>query len=682
MATFCLTKEATQRFKQALKNGEIDPLKLATMTSEQRRSALSQFVGEENTKQVNALFESKLLLKNQRAGYVSWAKKITGIAPKTRQDILAKIERLETALNPTEEQAFLEDLVQSRLNLEVTQQEAKTISDSAKRIAELEKKANKDGVFPSETDRLAYGAEKVALEEYVNDLKLKEREISISDRPAEKAVSVVKETPGVLKSILSTLDNSFFGRQGIKTLYLSPRTWAKAFVRSWGDIGKELGGRDAMRAIKADIYSRPNAINGKYKAGGYGLDVLTEEAYPSALPEKIPLFGRIFKASSSAYNGAALRMRADLADAIIKKAEQNGVNTLRSDEARPIGNLIGSLTGRGSLGKGEVFAKDFNVLMFSIKFLKSNIDTLLAPVSYGGKKAATVGGYRFKNKGAEFASKEAAIRSLRIFATIAAILATAKTIDPDSVDEDPRSTNFGKIKVFGRWVDITGGLASLATLLARVTPTTHDGELGLWTKSSTGKWTNRWSGQYGVDDPLDLVVQTLFTNKLSPFARAVYEVWKQETFEGGKPTLEGYAKKALIPLPIQQGQEILKDKNAAMPLLSIVLEGLGFSTSSPYVKPPKDWSQSESKQMVAFKNKVGEKKLKQANEEFNEGYEYWLKNIENNKTYKNLTDDEKQSVQTRKANALQTKIMKEYGFTYKPPKVNKKKEREIKKLIK
>jgi hypothetical protein len=52
----------------ALKNNEIDPAKLADMTSAERRDFFTKIVGEDDAKDVNALFESKLLLKNQQTG--------------------------------------------------------------------------------------------------------------------------------------------------------------------------------------------------------------------------------------------------------------------------------------------------------------------------------------------------------------------------------------------------------------------------------------------------------------------------------------------------------------------------------------------------------------------------------------------------------------------------------------
>ena len=66
--SWCLIPSKSLEFKKGLKDGTIDPAKLAAMDSVARHAFLSKFVGEENSTQVNSLFESRLLLKNQKAG--------------------------------------------------------------------------------------------------------------------------------------------------------------------------------------------------------------------------------------------------------------------------------------------------------------------------------------------------------------------------------------------------------------------------------------------------------------------------------------------------------------------------------------------------------------------------------------------------------------------------------------
>lgn len=568
MANFCLPKPAVDKFTAALRSGKIDPYKLRDMTSEQRRAIFKDVVGENGAKQVNAEFEAKTLLKNQNLAYTNWAKKVAGITPETRRDLISKIQRLDHVLSPEEEKPFLQDLASQRLGVGVTQEEAKSISNLSHAVTEGEAKAKPDGTFSNEDERLNYGMAKVNLENYINDLKIASRNVKTKN-PVKLTGKAIKGTPGFLKSSLSTFDNSFFGRQGIKTL-LNVRTaptWVKGFAKSWKDIGRELGGKhDVLDMIKADIYSRPNALNGKYKALGKnsGLQALTEEAYPSHAPEKIPLFGRLFKASEAAYNGGALRMRADLADRFIKAAEKQGVNTLNPDEAKGIGTLVSSMTGRGHLGSWEKNAKGINTYLFSPKFLKANIDTLTL--------------HAFDKNATKFTRKEAAKNLAGIVGTVSAALTIAHTLDPKSVELDPRSTHFGKIKIFGHWTDITGGESSLVTLASRLVPTTHNGKIGLYSKSGSGAINQENTTKYGAQTGED-TFNNFWEGKAAPIPSTILQLWAGQDYNGNTPTAKSIAKGSLLPISVQNYSQ-LKDKGKADQLGSLIADGLGFSVTS------------------------------------------------------------------------------------------------------
>lgn len=656
---WCLIKSEATKFKKALKDGTIDPLKLSEMTSEERRSFFQEFTNESNAIKMNALFESKLLLKNQQRGMITWAKRVAGITPQAKRDILSKINRLDKVLDPQENEQFLRDLASTRLGVGVSEAEAKTLHDLGKEIERKKANADEDGNFKSEETRLSYGASVVALENYVRDLKLEARKVNFKEQPLEFIKQKYLEVPGTLKSLVASLDNSFFGRQGIKTLAdtRTSKIWFKNFLKSWKDIATELKGGDAIDAIKADIYSRPNAINGKYKAGGYGLNVLSEEAFPSSLPERIPLFGRLFKASESAYNGGALRLRADLADRLITKAEEHGVNTLLKEEAEPLGHLVGSLTGRGSIGRLGVFSKEINVLFFSVKFVKSNFDTLTAHA------------FDKKVRQNEFARKEAIKSTLSIVSTMAMVLAIAKMLNPDWVEEDPRSTNFGKIKIFGRWTDITGGMASLPTLVARILPTQRDGEWGRWYKSSSGNWI-KLGDSYGSMTPED-VFYNFFEGKLSPFARVIktYTLDQGKDFIGKPVTLTDTLVNTTFPISVQSYMEMMKDDEAtAIDVLgSLILDGLGLSVST-YLPNQFDWEGSTSKKLNQFKEEVGEKEFKKANENFNKQYTDWLEVVIRSDEYKGLSEEAQKEVRSKGKEEIQQRVFDEYGFKYKTKK--------------
>lgn len=661
MANFCLTKQAVQRFKEALRNRELDPAKLQEMTSEERRKALTPYVGEENAKQVNSLFESKLLLKNQKAGMIAWAKRVAGITPDVKRDLVTKIERLDKALSAKELDTFLEDLVSTRLGIGISETEAKQVFELSRKVESAKEKANKEGVFPSDKERFEYGIAKVALEKYVNELKVQSRKTPFN------ITKLVTGAPGALKSIVASLDNSFWGRQGIKTL-LDIRTshlWVKNFIKSFGDIGKELGGFDAIDSIKADIFSRPNSLNGKYKAGNYGLEVFSEEAFPSSLPERIPLFGRLFKASESVYNGAALRLRADLADRMIKIGEKNGLNMNSKADAEGMGRLVGSLTGRGNIGPFEQASSILNTLFFSVKFFKSNIDTLTAGLSDSKIRSNPV------------ARKEAARSLLSIVASLSAIMMLAKNIDPEAVDEDPRSTNFGKIKMYGKWVDVTGGMAGLARLAFNLIPTYHDGKWSSWKKTSSGKWIDLRDAGYGSADGWDTLLDGVISNKLSPIAGLFRDWLKGQDYDGNPVTPETVANNVLVPLTLQTMKERMNNPSETHILETMILEGLGFSTTS--TKPRKDeWINSPTVKQQAFLDKVGEEKFKKANEEYNRTYEIWLETAQRSKEYKNLSQEGKQKLNTMAKDELQDQVFKKYKFKYKEAKKTKEEKAEDK----
>jgi len=699
---WCLTVDQEARFKKALLDKKIDPFKLADMTSEERRALFEKYVDPENAIQINSLYESKLLLKNQVTGFKTWAKRALGMKPQAKRDLLSKIERLDEigVLEPKDLKAFKEDLARTRLGLNITFEEAKTINklseERVKARDAWQAKVNKNVSWNddphatrkewiNDNDRIKYGITQIGLENYVNDLKLEARKISFRESPVRATLDAIGTVPSIFKSLMASLDDSFFGRQGIKNLYGSrgqKKIWTRNFIKSFRDIGlellaKKIEGLKPIDLIRADIYSRPNALNGKYKAGGYRLDVLSEEAFPTSIPERIPGLGRLFKASETAFNGGALRMRADLADLHISKMEKQGINALNPEEARGVGHMIGSLTGRGSLGKLEPVGREINLFLFSGRFFKANLDTLIAPIKYVAGKAKVID---TGTEGQQYARKEAAINTLSIAAHVAGILFIAKMLDPDSVDEDPRSTNFGRVKIFGKWIDITGGMRTIVTLASRLVPTYRNGEWGRWMKSSTGKWTNLSAGKFGQQDALDVFMDAILFNRLSPIARIVADEITGEMFGGESFDIKKSIVQSITPLSIQQVAEA-KDDGFTPALAVAISEFIGLSVGGYKYKD--SWEKRTSKEMIDFKDQVGQEKFNQANDAYNSAYNVWLQEVEKDSKYKELSEEGKDKLKTDARSAIKDKIFKEYGYkkkTEKKTKEEKEEEKVIKKL--
>lgn len=584
----CLPKKNRDKLLTALKEKDITIDKLYDMSSAERSKMFEQYVGKDFSPFVNGKFE-QAMVSNQKTAFSNWIKQTTSHKDPVRKDMLKKVNKVKDVLTPDEEMGFLEDLAGLKVGMNITEEEAKTIFNINERINSLKakwnpKKAeaelfenakNKSAGWASEEDRLAYGFALDDFKEFVRKIKQDAEAVSLLDRfkPANYGKNII-DLAGATKSMVASFDNSFIGRQGIKTLLRGDiKTWTKTALDSFKFFGKDLvaksGGlfkerSDAtMRAIKADIFSRPNAMNGKYKAAksGYGLGVLHEEVFPSSLPQRIPILGRVFKASETAFSGSALRMRADLADAVIANAEKNGVDMLDEVQATAHAKVVGSMTGRGEIGRLGAVGEEVNALLFSVRFLKSNIDTLTA--------------HQFDKAMTPEARKLAVKSTLKIASSITGLLGTAKLLGAD-VEFDPRSTRFGQICRGNHCYDITGGMRGLVTVGSRLFPTYHNGEWGFWSKSGvTGKWTKMTGDKYGERTALDTFEQ-FFEGKLSPGFGAIRDIWKGQNFQGEKPDFINTTIGLITPISVEQMIDELQKGNDDI-LIAMMAEAIGIS---------------------------------------------------------------------------------------------------------
>lgn len=634
--SFCIPKHLTNLFKEKLKSGEITPEKLADMDSAQRHGYFASFLGDANATKVNELFESKLLLKSQQQGIINWAKQVTGMKPEVMRDIVSRVNKMDKILNPKDEQSFLEDIVAHKLGVAVTMKEAANISALAKDVAEKKAAIAKGG------DRLEYGRAKVAFDDYVNGLKHEATTKKLSEyiKP-QNYVEGISNVAGLAKSMKASLDNSVIGRQGLKVLLTHPDVWLKNSAESFVDMARTFGGHEVMNEVRADVMSRPNAINGLYKKEGLAVGV-KEEAYPIHISEKIPVLGKLFKASETAFTAFQYRTRADVFDQYVKIAEAAGGDT------QGLGLLANSLTGRGKLGALEPVANKINTLMFSPRFLKSNIDTL------------TAHSLDYKNMG-ETAKKQAAINTLKIIAGIAGVLAIAKAVNPDSVELDPRSADFGKIKIGDTRFDASGGIAPILTLAARLATQSSK-------SSVTGNVNQLNSGKFGSQTGVDVALNFLM-NKASPAAGIVIDMLKGKDRQGKDLTLGGEINNLMTPLPISNYLELKNDPNSANILAAMIADELGISTNTYGYNA--DWTESEGKELKQFHNKMGDEKFKEANTDFNNKFNQKITELKSNPTFKDLSEDDKAREITAQKAIIKNQIFKDYGFHYQKEHVKK-----------
>lgn len=543
---FCLLPQYADDFLDKVKSGELSASKLAGMTSAERHAAFAEIVGETNAAHVNASFESKLLLQNQQRGIENWIKSAKNLTPAVERDLLTRVQRMTTVLDPGSSDAFLSDLAKQRLGFGVTMDEAAKIASLAKDAATAKADLAAGG------DRMAYGRAKVAFGNYVSELK----------NGVKQPLTVgkaIQNTASFSKAFKAAFDNSALLRQGWKNLFAHPEIWAKNAKQSFVDLVDQFGGKDVMDEVNADIVSRPNALNGRYKKAGLALANI-EEAFPTSLPEKIPVLGRVYKASEAAFTAFQYRSRADVFDKYMEIAEHSGVDLNDKAQLQSIGKLVNSLTARGDLGPAEPAANAVNAVMFSARKLKSDFDLLTA--------------HSFQQDVTPFVRKQAAINLARVVAGTAGVMAIAHVVAPGSVEFDPRSSDFGKIKIGNTRFDVTGGIGSLATLAARLATFSSK-------SSATGKVSKINSGKFGSTSGTDLVYN-FFENKLSPAAAIVKDLLKGKDFKGNSLTVGGELSNLVEPLPLTNAQELASDPKTttATTILAMMADWLGVATNT------------------------------------------------------------------------------------------------------
>jgi len=742
---FCLIKEHADKFLAKLRSGEINPEKMNSLSSEERRKFFEGFMDAEAAKQTNVLFEKTLLLKNTERGMIRWAEKLGGVTMKQREEIIKKIkankeERLRRTFSPAEDEAFLNDIVDQRLGIGVSEEEAKAIFELSKKVQngselfdknkvhdrlseisgeltgkqketidnfiekldslatgkkistesinkikrylsgenpteEVKKNIDKliDDIVSSRKDNVKYGAARVALDDYVGDIKLGIKEPW--DFSMESAKRAVSEVAGFSKSVLASIDNSFIGRQGIKTLYTGhPIIWGKTLVKSLEILSKSIGGKEMLKGVRAEIYGRKNSMNGTYDLMKLAVGQ-AEEAYPTSLPEKIPYLGKLFKASQEAFTGSAYYMRAELADQLIEKRLAQGVDLADKVQAESLGNLINSMTGRGTAGLGKL-GKTTNTLLFSPKFLQSNLDTLTAHVF---DKNVTV-----RDKA------EAGKNLLKIIASVGGTLWIADKLNPGSVEWDPRSSDFGKIRISDTRFDITGGMASIVTLVSRIgIPFVEDGMFAGGTKSST---TGIIASQkdFNGRSALDLL-GAFAENKLAPLAGTLVDLLKKEDFNGDPYTMKALKedpkdvswrliKGLVVPIPLGSAYKNMEKYDASTALAISIIDGLGFGTNTYGFT--NNWNKNTGVELQQFKDKVGKEEFDKANDVYATAVNEKILSLRKDDRFTSMSDEEKTKVLNKIKDVEKEKVFKQYKFTYKKEKSEVKKDKDTETLKK
>jgi hypothetical protein len=529
-------------------------------------------------------------------------------------------------------------------NIEPSKDQVKKIMElqdvALKAERELLKSERRKGAFDATEKEMAYGRSQNALDDYIATLKAPAPGLKqIAQMTYKHPGKFIQGIGAISKSLKSAFDMSATFNQGLKSWLRDPKRAFKDTKEGFRVAFKALGDAEAKREFDAVLRSHPlyeEAIKHKLAIG------VIEEAYPAQnFMKKVPILGQLYRASEQGFSATLQAMRMDTFAHEYAKIKAAGGDTTG------LGLLVNSQTGRGDLthtliGNLEPISGTLNNWFFSPKKLQSVFDTFLQPFDRSGRLSKDV--------------KRAAMRDmLHTIGGIATILTISKMMQPDSVEEDPRSADFGKIRVGDTRFDVSGGSGSLITLAMRLATMSSK-------STTTGQVSKINSGEYGGQTGIDVLVN-FAENKLSPAASVLKDLLENKTYQGEKPTLSGEALNLITPLPVATAIELYRNPNSANFLVAQMLDMLGIIANT--YSPTSNWDSSSAKAVNEFKSKVSSDTFKQANNDFNLEFQQWFSSIRNNQKYTSLTQDRQQQLIKNKKADIQEKVFKKYGYRFK-----------------
>jgi len=372
------------------------------------------------------------------------------------------------------------------------------------------------------------------------------------------------------KALVASVDMSAPLRQGLGRIH-TKEFWGAipSMVRSWSN-------KEYFETLMESIHKNPN-----YEiARNYGLSLADrEELFASHLTDAVPLVLR----SGRAYTGFLNKLRMDTFSSMMDDIRKVAGTAEEADQLlAEAAEYVNTVTGRGSLGDLlNPAAEALNVGFFSPRLIASRVH-MLNPKTYLAASPLVR---------KEYIKSAAAILG---FGTAA--LKLGETFLGGEIETDPRSSDFGKLKIGNTRIDPWGGFQQYIVLASRLASGSK--------KSPTGKITTlgeKFGNKTGLDTVLDFGI-----GKTSPMVALVATMLRGKNFEGQPTDLTEEGWKLITPLIIQDIKEVYDDDPQSLPLEALgAFFGMGIQTYDKKKKfkkpkPKESWIDERLREMEEY----------------------------------------------------------------------------------
>jgi len=215
---------------------------------------------------------------------------------------------------------------------------------------------------------------------------------------------------------------------------------------------------DTVRALSSErgAYESQKQIDGRFNAPLYAKSKLaftavdgplrqSEEGIVGRLVGNLPGFKQLARGQIAYLN----RLRADAFDTMAASFGHDGAVTL--DEATSIAKMINQFTGRADMGKYENGVQLANAVFLAPKLFVSRFQMIAGQSAWGAPSSARV----------------AIAKAYGRFLTGISAIYALGLVSGGTVSTNPRSKDFGKIRIGDTTIDPTAGLAAATTLISR-----------------------------------------------------------------------------------------------------------------------------------------------------------------------------------------------------------------------
>ena len=390
----------------------------------------------------------------------------------------------------------------------------------------------------------------------------------LGDKIYDTTVDIV----GLPRTLMSSYDFSAPFRQGIGLVH------KKEFWKNIGPMFRAAWSDDYHRQVVQEIQNRPNfdrMVDSKLALTEIGGDISKrEEDFISNLGAKIPGVS----ASNRAYSTFLNKLRADTFDSLLSNAKKAGIDIDGDPKAvEQISAFINAASGRGNLNvtpfekANDVLEKSgpaLTALFFSPRLIASRVQMLSGGAGQFGLLTNPV-------------ARKEYVKSLIAMGTLATTTLSLFKANGYDVEDDPRSSDFAKIKSGDTRYDILGGHSQYLTLGARLSTNS--------TVSLKGN-ERELNGEGPFGRTKGDVLSRFGRNKLSPVASYFVDYLQGENVIGEEFEAGPDLVKRLVPLFVQDVAEISEEEGLATGFAkaSPALVGIGFQNFSLDDHKPKE----------------------------------------------------------------------------------------------